>query len=120
MNPSAWAATLAAVALVGCAAPGGRLPSEGPVPAAPPAAWQAPLPHGGTATELARWWSQFQDPALPPLIEAAQAASPTLAAAHARIERARAVRTAAGAALLPRLDAVASASTGRPPRGKSP
>lgn len=90
----------------------------GPQPApatrpALPAQWEAPLPHGGQPGELARWWQQFDDPVLPALIEAAQAASPTLAAARSRIEQARATRAAAGAALGPTLDATASASHGR-------
>lgn len=84
-----------------------------PVPAAVASAWQAPLPHGGSSSELPRWWSQFNDPTLPALIAAAQDASPTLASARARIERARASRVAAGAALLPHVDAVANASSGR-------
>ncbi len=84
------------------------------LPDAPaPARWQAPLPHGGQPAELARWWQQFDDPLLPSLIEAAQAASPTLASAAARIEQARATRTAADAALLPNLNASAALSRGR-------
>ena len=84
------------------------------LPAAPaPAHWVAPLPHNGQSADLARWWQQFDDPLLAELIAAAQAASPTLAAAASRIEQARATRTGAGAALGPALDANASASRGR-------
>ena len=101
--------------LAGCAsAP--ALPTEPAAAVAP--AWQAPLPHGGAATDLTRWWSQFNDPIVPALLAAAQSASPTLASARARIERARAARVAAGAALLPQVDAVASASSGRPVPGQ--
>jgi NodT family efflux transporter outer membrane factor (OMF) lipoprotein len=89
-----------------------------------PAAWQAPLPPtapspppAGTPDSAATW-ARFNDPLLPGLIAAAQAASPTLSAARARIEKARATRTAAGAALLPSLDAVATATQARStPRG---
>ena len=104
------AALLLAAVLSGCAstAPPDSVPS-----AALPTAWQAPLPHGGAATELARWWAGFSDPALPLLLDAAQAASPTLAVALARIERARATRVAAGAAGVPQIDAVGSVSAGR-------
>jgi outer membrane protein, multidrug efflux system len=106
--------------LAACATPG----SPAPAPATPTLlaadAWQAPLPalpHGGSTPELARWWQQFDDPLLPELVAAAQAASPSLAAARARIERARATAVAAGAQGLPRLDGVAAASQGRPQPG---
>ena len=117
MNPWLWASHLAAAMLVsGCAS----APAAPPLmPAAAATAWQAPLPHSGAVTDLARWWSQFNDPALPALIAAAQQASPTLASAQARIERARAARVAAGAGLLPQADAVASASSGRSVPGQA-
>src|SRR3979490_1095945 len=78
-----------------------------------PAQWQAPLPHSGQLTELSHWWQQFDDPVLVHLIDAAKAASPTVASAASRIEQSRATRVAAGAALLPSLDATASAVRGR-------
>ncbi len=107
-----------------------------PLPAALPAgaqSWQAPLPAPrpdakpnaasnarpaapgatGAAAQAGDWWAGFDDPLLPALVAAAQAASPTLSAAAARIERARAQRVAAGAAELPALDLQASASRGR-------
>jgi multidrug efflux system outer membrane protein len=104
-------APLAAVLTAACAQFGpAPAPAERPIP---PAQWQAPLPHGGQSGELARWWQQFDDPVLPALITAAQAASPTLASARSRIEQARAARTGAGAALGPTLDASANLSRGR-------
>ena len=103
---------LAAVALLGACASAPLPPTT--LPEAPaPAQWQAPLPHQGQPAELARWWQQFDDPLLPPLIEAAQTASPTLASAASRIEQARATRTNSGAALGPTLDAGAALSRGR-------
>ena len=48
------------------------------------------------------------------LVERAQAASPTLSAARARVEQARAAVTTAGAALGPTLDGTASALRGKP------
>lgn len=87
-----------------------------------PSQWFAPLPapvqaaglpHNGTLTDLSQWWQQQGDPLLVELISAAQAVSPTVATARSRIEQARATRVAAGAALLPSLDASASASRGR-------
>lgn len=65
------------------------------------------------AAHLHRWWQQFDDPVLLALIDAGQTASPTIATAAARIEQARAARTAAAAALIPFVNAGASASTGR-------
>lgn len=101
----------AAVALCGCAA----LPTEAPpdTAAAAPAQWHAPLPHGGAVGELARWWQQFDDPLIAQLVQASQAASPTIASAASRIAQARAARTSAGAALWPTLDASVSATRGR-------
>lgn len=90
-----------------------------PLPAAPtaaadsPAQWNAPLPHRGELTALAAWWQQFNEPTLLALIDAAQVASPTIASAASRIEQSRASRVAAGAALLPSLDASASAVRGK-------
>jgi NodT family efflux transporter outer membrane factor (OMF) lipoprotein len=74
--------------------------------------WQAPLPHQGTVRLLAQWWQQQGDPVLAELVDAAQAVSPSVAQALARVEAARATRAAANAALLPNLDATASASRG--------
>ncbi|UYG04406.1 efflux transporter outer membrane subunit [Halomonas sp. LR3S48] len=82
--------------------------------AAPVAAqWHAPLPHGGQLGDLSRWWAQFDDPLMLRLIEAGQQVSPTVAQAAARIADAQAARVAQSAALLPSLDASASASRGR-------
>ena len=102
------AAVVALLALAGCTLP--RPPAA--VEAASPARWHAPLPHDGRPADLLRWWQQLDDPLLPELIAAAQAASPTVSAAGARIAQARADRSAARAALLPTLDASASASRG--------
>lgn len=103
---------IAAAALTGCASTAG--PAAAPLAvAADTGAWQAPLPHGGRAAELAQWWRGFDDAVLPDLIDAAQAASPTLASARARIERARATLAASDAAARPRVDGVASAQRAR-------
>jgi NodT family efflux transporter outer membrane factor (OMF) lipoprotein len=103
---------LAAAALAGCASSAGPAAPLPPL-AAQAVAWQAPLPHGGRNAELAGWWRAFDDPLLPVLIEAAQAASPTLASARARIERARAALAASDAGALPRVDAVGAAQRAR-------
>ncbi|KQP47699.1 RND transporter [Pseudorhodoferax sp. Leaf274] len=88
------------------------------VSAPAPAQWQTPqapqsaLPHAGAVPQLADWWRQSGDALLVELIEAAQAASPDLASAAARIAEARATRVQAGAALGPTLDGSLSLSRG--------
>ena len=107
-----WIVLIAAGALTACAS---LAPPAAPNPPAPvtPQAWQAPLPHDGQLTELARWWQQFNDPVLSGLIESAQGVNPSVAAAKSRIEQSRAQQVAANAALLPSLNANANASRGR-------
>lgn len=101
----AVAMTLAvAMALGGCALSG----PPAKVDAAAPPQWQAPLPHNGNLTDLNNWWQNQGDPLLVQLIDAAQAASPTLASARSRIAQSRAERVAAGAALAPSLDLAGS------------
>lgn len=94
--------------LCGCA---GLLP---PTQVAAPvaSAWLAPLPHQGSVVALSEWWQRQGDPLLVELIKAAQAVSPSVAQALARIDTARANQAAANAALLPNLGAQASASRG--------
>jgi outer membrane protein, multidrug efflux system len=105
---------MAAAALAGCASTAVPAPPAVAVPvASDTGAWQAPLPHGGRTAELASWWRGFDDPLLPGLIDAAQAASPNLASAGARIERARATLVASDAMARPRLDGVAAAQRAR-------
>lgn len=73
-----------------------------------PAAYRAAAPAAGA--ELQRdWWLVFGDAQLNALEAQALQASPTLAAAAARIERARAVFGATQADRLPRVDASANA-----------
>lgn len=106
-------ALAAAVWLAGCAV--SRPPAA--VDAAAPPQWYAPLPHGGTLTDLKQWWLQFNDPLLIELIEAAQTANPNVATAGSRIAQARAARVAATAALLPGVDGAASATRGNAQAG---
>ena len=107
------AALALAMLVAGCASPGPSRDLPSLAAPATPTQWQAPLPHGGNAADLARWWQQFDDPLLAELVSAAQGASPSIASARSRIEQARAARVASGAALGPTLDASASASRGR-------
>jgi outer membrane protein, multidrug efflux system len=90
-------ASLLSLLLGACAVP---TPSLAP-PAPPAATWQAPLPHEGQTSQLLQWWQGFDDPELPALIAQAQAQSPTLAQALARLRQARANLAAAGAGRLP-------------------
>ena len=94
--------------LVACSTTAPPAQVETPVPMG----WQAPLPHQGSLTDMARWWTQLQDPLLVELIDAAQAVSPGIAQAPARLVQARATQVSSRAALLPSLDAQASASRG--------
>jgi outer membrane protein, multidrug efflux system len=94
--------------LAGCATP--RLPAT--PTETPPERWQAALPHGGDAQALADWWGRFDDPQLAALIADAQAASPTLAQALARLAEARAGVRGAQAQRWPRVDGSVQASRG--------
>ena len=103
----------AALALTGCAIL--MPPTKVALDVAPQ--WAAPLPHQGTVENLSKWWQQQGDPVLAELVEAAQGVSPSIATALARVESARASQVAAGAALIPKVDATVSASrsTGQQP-----
>lgn len=72
--------------------------------------------HQGSLTDMARWWTQLQDPLLVELIDAAQAVG-GIAQAQSRIAQARATQVSSRAALLPALDAQASAGLQRPKAG---
>ena len=82
------------------------------VDAAVPDAWHAPLPHQGSPEKMAQWWQQQGDPMLVELIDAAQAASPTVSAALARVEATRAQQAAAFGALVPNVGAQVAANRG--------
>ena len=110
-----WLLPLAA-ALTACTTL--RPPAQ--VAPATPTSWQAPLPHDGQLQHLTNWWARTHDPVLVGLIESAQRISPSLAQARSRVEQARATQTTARAALLPTLDAQASASRGVTPPVTTP
>ncbi len=112
MNPvQGWAGLFATGLLCACAS----APTDRPSPMATslPPAWHAVLPVAAAADSPQTGWVAFGDPVLLALIEAARAASPSLAVAQARIERARAALAGAQAAQAPRLDATAQASRTR-------
>ena len=74
--------------------------------------WHAPLPHQGSVSDLSQWWQQQGDSVLVEFIQAAQQVSPTLAAALSRVESTRASQAAAGAVLLPQVNASVGVSRG--------
>ena len=106
------ACVVATALLSGCASGPAETPTRAEAATAP-AAWLAPLPHGGNASDLTTWWQQFNDPVLTEFIGHAQAVSPSVAQAASRIEQSRVSQVAASGALLPLLDAQASGSRGR-------
>lgn len=82
-----------------------------------PPQWYAPLPagnqklpHEGKLAGLSQWWQQQGDTLLVELIEAAQAASPSVVSARANIEQAQAALATSSAALLPKAEATADVS----------
>lgn len=104
--PSPLSAAFVAIGmglLTGCSTP---KPLPPPVSAAVVTpAWHAPLPHAGDPGRLVSWWTQFDDPLLPALIDEAQAAHPVLAQALARIQQARAGQRIAASAGWPTVGA---------------
>jgi multidrug efflux system outer membrane protein len=109
MMKSSMLPLMLAAAFAGCAA---LPPADAPADPSP-ASWHAPLPHGGSAADLSRWWQQFDDATMAALVDDAGRASPTLQQAAARIAQARAQARAAGAARLPALGGNASATRSR-------
>jgi NodT family efflux transporter outer membrane factor (OMF) lipoprotein len=85
-------------------------PIAAPPPAQAPQAWQAELPHGGSAANLQQWWLQFDDARIGRLVEMAERDSPTLTQAWASIEKARATLRSTRAQALPSVSANASVS----------
>ncbi|MCF5386059.1 hypothetical protein GIW05_21980, partial [Pseudomonas syringae] len=72
--------------------------------------WHAPLPHGASMVGLQDWWQQFNDPALATLLRMAQADSPSLDKALARIAQARATLDGSVADRLPQVSGGVSKS----------
>lgn len=107
-----WTGVGAVALLVACAAPSADRPDAVVPP--PPAAWHTTLAGSSVPPEPApAGWPAFADPLLLALIDAARSASPSLAVAQARIERARALLAGAQAVAWPRLDATAQALQAR-------
>jgi len=103
VRPISVIAIIAALSSSGCALDAGK-------PAAPavPAAFEQPAIHG--AWPDAGWYHGFASPELDSLVALAQDSSLDIAAAAARVKQADARARAAGAALLPQLDANGNAT----------
>jgi multidrug efflux system outer membrane protein len=112
LTPQALRAPCAAalLALAGCAV---GPTYQAPAPATATAVWHAPTPHDGNAAALQGWWAQFNDAALTKFVGWAEADSPTLTQAWARIEQARATLTTTRAGALPSVTASGSATRAR-------
>ena len=100
-------AAIAAMALVGCVV--------GPNYQRPPMAltpgYMTPVAAAAPAAAAPRdWWAGFDDPALSRVVARALAANLDIAQAEARVRQSRAAAKAAAAALLPKVDANASAA----------
>jgi len=112
---------LAALVLAGCVnapvSPDAQLSvptafKEAGTPLTPPKGWKLAEPAEGQAR--GDWWRGFQDPTLDSLQQQAQAASPTLAAAAARVQAARAALRGSQADQLPQLNLSAGATRSKP------
>lgn len=113
LRPRQAAACVAAPGLLAllsaCAGLVTQHPSEPPAIAVP-ATWSS----SGDGTRVGegnrpQWWRQFNDPQLTALVEQALAANTDVQGALAALRQARALVTVANAALLPQIDASASA-----------
>lgn len=100
------------VALAACA----QQPLPALVARPTPAVWSAPPPSTGDSAKLKDWWASWDDSTLRELLDHGQVASPTLAAAAARIRAARAAWAGAEASRQPTLSISAEESRrGAPP-----
>lgn len=101
------------LAVTACAPVGPNF--HAPEPRAP-ASWHTDLNEGlstATGAEMARWWTNFNDPVLSSLIEQAVAGNLDLQMAKARLHEARARLGVANSAEFPSLTGSGSASRGR-------
>jgi len=137
-----WILAVAVSSLSGCAFSPSSLvgprpdsaQTAGPMAPAVPSRWQAAVPAAidpaaaglpparpGAAVAVRHplWWARFGDPVLEGLIAAAQAASPDLSSAGARVAQARSQRVMARADLWPSVQARAGLWRGRAEPGQA-
>ncbi len=109
-----WLACAVAASLVACGTVAPRPRPESTLVL--PAQWSATsgAPSGGTLpSPLPEWWRRFDDPQLVALIDEALRANPSIRSSQAALAQSRALADVQSAALLPRLDATASAQRSR-------
>lgn len=112
--------SLAGVALFAVGLTVGGCRTVGPDYARPTVAAPAAYSEAATATAIPdAWWTLFGDPGLDALVTEALGANPDLAAAAARIDRARALLGLADAARMPTVDGQANAGRARVSRDTS-
>lgn len=137
-----WILAVAVSSLSGCAFSPSSLvgprpdsaQTAGPMAPAVPSRWHAAVPAAidpaaaglpparpGAAVAVRHplWWARFGDPVLEGLIAAAQAASPDLSSAGARVAQARSQRVMARADLWPSVQARAGLGRGRAEPGQA-
>ncbi|MBI7310070.1 efflux transporter outer membrane subunit [Pseudomonas aeruginosa] len=78
-----------------------------------PMRWEAPLPGSERTTDLRAWWQSQNEPELATLIDAANAVSPNVSSALARIEQAKVLQAKALSSLLPGLSGTVSTARSR-------
>lgn len=104
---TAWLAT----SLLGACAVSSPVPGTNAAEAALPSAWYAPpQAHQGSTASLSQWWARLDDPVLSAWITRAQAESPSIAAARARVLDARALLQGEQSASGPQVAAVVNAN----------
>lgn len=112
---------MAALVLAGCAHAPAEPDAKLAVPAAfkeaqaavqPPAGWKLAEPM--EAQSRGAWWAGFADPTLERLLQQAQEASPTLAAAAARVQAARSALRGSQSSQLPQVGLNLGASRHKP------
>lgn len=114
-RPSRWKLSLIGtiiMTMAGCTALPSRLDSSSG-DSSVTGKWHATLPEGAPLEDPGLWWRQFDDPLLLSLLEAAQAASSTIAEAGARIADARVQWVSDGAVLIPSVEVNSSSVRGR-------
>lgn len=84
-----------------------------------PVSWRAKLPHDGSVAGLAKWWENFDEPALTGLVVSAEENSPTIATAIARVREGRTFVRSARALFWPAMSGSGSLTRGKNVNGSA-